>query len=362
MEDDRFDGLYMNVANTARGIEPLLDTVFSFLRRKTDFFSGPPGQSSDSDIGTERAKEKVLQVLNKHAALYQADIEKKTKKAKKETTPSVKVEKAAANKTQSPTPAPTPKEEEEDVVELGADGFDISSASASESTTSATKTTSTPPSAPTAAAATATTTSPKASDEKPPPKAKTSDNENENNDNDDDDDDDGEAPIGNGGAVPDKYVWTQTLAELTITVPLPENTRSKHLKVTIAKQKLHIQHLEHKICDNEALTKPIIVDDSFWTIEDGNKLVLTLQKSNTMEWWDSVCVNDPKINTKKVQPENSNLSDLEGETRQTVEKMMYDQRQKALGLPSSEEQKKMDIMEKFMKQHPEMDFSKAKIS
>jgi hypothetical protein len=32
VDDERFDGMYLNIADTARGIEPLLDTVFSFCK------------------------------------------------------------------------------------------------------------------------------------------------------------------------------------------------------------------------------------------------------------------------------------------------------------------------------------------
>lgn len=82
------------------------------------------------------------------------------------------------------------------------------------------------------------------------------------------------------------------------------------------------------------LNKKIKTADSLWTLEtDGPKrtLQLTLVKVDQMTWWNCVIEGDPKINTQKVEPERSNLSDLDGETRKTVEKMMFDQNQKLKG-------------------------------
>ncbi|CAO3648296.1 unnamed protein product [Cunninghamella echinulata] len=157
------------------------------------------------------------------------------------------------------------------------------------------------------------------------------------------------------------YSWKQTLQDVSITIPVPKGTRGKDLEVMLKKKNIKVALKGQPAFLEGELSKEIKVDDSTWSIEDQKEVIIHLEKHNQMTWWEHVVTTAPKINTKKIQPENSKLDDLDGETRSMVEKMMFDQRQKAMNKPDSDTLKKQDMFEKFKKQHPEMDFSKVKM-
>ena len=187
-------------------------------------------------------------------------------------------------------------------------------------------------------------------------------------------------PNAGNGLDLDTYSWTQTLAEVVVCVPVPKGTKGKDCDVKITRDSLRVavRGLDASSSSSsssssfttvlegplDAAVKP---DESLWNILDGQTLEISLTKVDRMRWWSRVVFmahlvgGGPRIDTSAVEPENSKLGDLDGETRATVEKMMWDQRQKALGLPTSEEARRAEILEKFKAQHPELDFSGAKI-
>lgn len=127
--------------------------------------------------------------------------------------------------------------------------------------------------------------------------------------------------VGNGLDL-ENYSWTQTLEEVTLNVPVPTGTKSRSVVCEIKKNHLKVGLKgQPPIIDGE-LFRPVKPDDCYWSIEDQSAISILLTKHDKMEWWKSIVKGDPEIDTQKVEPESSKLSDLDPETRQTVEKMM----------------------------------------
>ncbi|KAA1107260.1 hypothetical protein PGT21_008327 [Puccinia graminis f. sp. tritici] len=157
------------------------------------------------------------------------------------------------------------------------------------------------------------------------------------------------------------FTWKQSLQDVTLNIPVPPGTKARDLVVEIKKSKLKVGLKGKEPIMDGTLCKEIKQEESTWTLDDNKEINLHLEKINQMSWWENVLTHHPKIDTTKITPENSKLSELDGETRAMVEKMMFDNQQKQMGKPTSDEQKKLEMLEKFKAAHPEMDFSNAKI-
>jgi len=313
---DRFDGLLLNVAQQAGSIDAILDCFFGFLQRKTDFFTG----SQDE----EAAEQLVMKYYKKHwkAGLKRRkELEEKNRSADEERKQRVEEQKR------------------KDELEYNAQQAEIAKKRKAEAEAQ-----------------------PKIEEVTEEEAAKIKGAKKDGDGDAEEEEDNKEPPpLGNGGKT-DKYTWTQTLGTLEIFIPVPPGVKAKQIICDIGAETFKLGIKGSPLIMEGKLHSKVKSDDCMWTLIDNKVVQVTLEKFDNMKWWTTVMEGDVEIDTKKIVPENSKLSDLDGETRMTVEKMMYDQRQKALGKPTSDQEKQHDLLEKFKQAHPEMDFSKAKIN
>jgi hypothetical protein len=153
------------------------------------------------------------------------------------------------------------------------------------------------------------------------------------------------------------YTWEQTLEDVTVSVVVPAGTPGKMVNCQIKKDHLTVGIKGKPPIVDGQLSEVCKPGDSTWTIADvagGREVQVSLVKKDGMHWWKNVIVGDPEIDVTKIEPEHSKLSDLDPETRQTVEKMMYDQRAKAAGLPTTEDIKNRELLAKLARDNPEL--------
>ncbi|XP_045765203.1 nuclear migration protein nudC [Maniola jurtina] len=323
-DPERFDSMLLAMAQQHEGgVKDLLDTIVSFLARKTDFFTG--GKAGEWETV-------VKNTFYKHATKAQEEADKirKEKEEADKRLKEIQQKKEQERLARDFEPASVKELTEQEAAELQQD---IEKDKKTETGNGS------------GDAAPADVEMADAPEEEDDPKEKGKLKPNSGN-----------------GCDLENYRWTQTLEEIELRVPLRQVLRPRDLSVIINKRHLKVGIKGQPFIIDGELDADVKVEESTWVLQDGRNLLVNLEKVNKMNWWSRLVTTDPEISTRKINPEPSKLSDLDGETRGLVEKMMYDQRQKEMGLPTSDEQKKQDVLKKFMEQHPEMDFSKCKFN
>jgi hypothetical protein len=114
-----------------------------------------------------------------------------------------------------------------------------------------------------------------------------------------------------------------------------------HLKITIKSK-------EPKVLIDDDFCEKIKPDDSNWTLEDGQSLVFYLEKAGEVIW-KSAFKGGKEIDTKKVD-NSKRIDEFDNETQAALNKIMYEQNRKRNGLPTTEEEQKLEQLKQAWNQ------------
>jgi hypothetical protein len=223
------DRLLLELAQRSKGLEPMLDAVFSFLKRKTDLYV-EQGQGDSVGFPPGQARKIVLKCFDKFAS--------------------------------AGGPAPDKKALETIGTRLQGDGA-THARGAAQTQPSTQKPIATQAAASQSKPAPNQGCAPATSSSTPPSSFATA-----------------SLPHYNGAAL-ETYAWSQTLNDVTISIPLPPPCSAKSLTVNIEKSRLSVQRRDGSASTlvlQGDLPHDVDASESLWNL-DGNILVARVARS-----------------------------------------------------------------------------------
>lgn len=146
------------------------------------------------------------------------------------------------------------------------------------------------------------------------------------------------------GGTNEKYSWSQGISDVIVQVNLPRKTKAKDLDVDLSSKRIHAAYKDGTVILSGEFYDDVKGDDSAWSIEEGEKFILNLEKSQE-NIWKTVIKGDAEIDATKVD-NTKGLDDFDPETQGALRKIVYEQNRKARGLPTSEEEQQMEMLRK----------------
>lgn len=146
------------------------------------------------------------------------------------------------------------------------------------------------------------------------------------------------------------YRWSQTVDEIVMFIDCAPADgvalKAKELQVDVKRKSVRValRGAAGRVVVEGDLFGEINQEEVLWHMEHGRYVTLTMEK-NKHTWWKSALVGHTEIDTQKVDS-TCKLEDYDEGTQAAIRKIMFDQHQKAQGLPTSEELSQQDMLRK----------------
>ncbi|TNM92084.1 hypothetical protein fugu_019096 [Takifugu bimaculatus] len=157
-----------------------------------------------------------------------------------------------------------------------------------------------------------------------------------------------ENPDSYNGAVRENYSWSQDYSDVEVRVFVPK-TIIKGRQVTVSLQTNSVKvcvrdGAEEKTLMEGELTNKINTENSLWSLEPGNCVILSLSKTSEV-WWNAVLKGEQEIDIDKINRERS-MATVDEEEHAVLDRLTFDYQQKLQGKPQSHEMKVHDMLKK----------------
>jgi hypothetical protein len=243
-DPERFDGMLLTMANQCEGgIQELLDLLFNFLARKTDFYVGG-GKGAAQKLLLEKFGAYEKKALDRAAKEKEERDEeekrRKERKAKKEAEELAKENGSGEPKIQEITDEEADKLQKEIDEKKNKDEEGDNAGEADQ---------------------------------------KKSEEEKKKDEDEEDEESKGKLkPNFGNGADLEKYSWTQTLSEIEIRIPFGRIVKSSDITVVFKKHHLQVGLKGQPLIIDGETEKETKVEESTWSLEDKKILIFNIEK------------------------------------------------------------------------------------
>lgn len=150
------------------------------------------------------------------------------------------------------------------------------------------------------------------------------------------------------GAVRENYSWSQDYTDLEVRVFVPKTViKGRQVSVNLQPSSIKVcvrDGAEEKTLMEGEFTHKINSENSLWSLEPGNCVVLSLSKTSEV-WWNAVLKGEKEIDINQINRERS-MATVDDEEHAVLDRLTFDYHQKLQGKPQSHEIKVHEMLKK----------------